>query len=462
MSGKPTAGDGAPTRSDEPEPTPTVDRRGLLRRIGAGAGVAAFGLGTAGTAAAQTTVTGGGDALQAAVAAASDGDTIVVDDSETYDPVTIDVGVTIETDADPTIEGDGGTGAAVSVGADDVTIEGVTVTNPDGLLGIKVQEGYDDVTITGNTVEDVGPTGRLGVSGIIVGQGDHDGIEITNNEIRNLDQETTDDSGFPTVNGIIFDANNDDPGAITDTTVNNNTIHDIESDIAPLGIVIQHETDGVDINNNEIRDLVAADDTDSDPSDDVDFDFTFAQGINVASPDTEDTVVNHNVIEDITSEETILPEAVKIDGDGGGLTFRANQLLVAVGLNNRNGTDGGDRDPADDPNVDAKNNWWGTADGPEEAAFNQDADDDERSDVVGNVTAEPFLRNPPGKADKGGNGNGNGNDNNGNENDNNGNGNNDNGNGNNGNGNGNDDNGNGNNGKGNGNGKGKGNGNGGG
>ncbi len=322
-----------------------------------------------------------------------------------------------------------------------MTVEGLTVTNPDGLLGIKVQEDYDGVTITDNTVENVGPTGRLGVTGIIVGQGDHDDVEITNNEIRDLDQETTDDSGFPTANGILFDADNSDPGTLTDTTVNNNTIHGIESDVAPLGIVVQHGTDGVDVNNNEIRDLVAADDTDSDPSDDVDFEFTFAQGINVASPETEDTVINHNVIEEITSEETILPEAVKIDGDGGGLTVRANQFLVAVGLNNRNGTDDDSRDPDDDPVVDAKNNYWGSRKGPEAAAFNRDADDDDRSDVVGNVTAEPFLRNPPGKKDRGGGkrdddgGDGDGDDGG-------------NGNGGNGNGNGGNDNGNGNNGKG--------------
>ncbi|WP_246986517.1 right-handed parallel beta-helix repeat-containing protein [Halorientalis marina] len=397
------------TNNDGPDPSDELrekfDRRQVLRGLGAGTTVTALSLGSVGTAAAATTtVSGGGDALQNAIDGASDGDTLVVTDSATYDPVTVDVSVTIETDADPTIEGDGGTGAAVSIEADDVTFAGFTVTNPDGLLGIKVQTDYDGATIEDNTVEDVGPTGRLGVTGIIVGQGDHDDIEISNNVIQNLDQETTDDSGFPTVNGILFDADGSTPGTITNTAVNNNVIRDVESDIAPLGIVVQHETDGVDINNNEIRDLTAADDTDSDPSDGVDFGFTFAQGINIASPSTADTVVNHNVIENITSAETILPEAVKIDGDGGGVKFRANQFLVAVGLNNRNGTDGGSRDPSDDPVIDAKNNWWGSRKGPEEADFNQDADDDKRSDVVGNVTYEPFLRNPPGKNSNKGNG----------------------------------------------------------
>jgi len=380
-----------------------ISRRSALKR-GTIAACALGAVSATTTASAATTVSGGGDALQDAIDNADDGDTLIVVDSATYNPITVDVAVTIETEEEPTIEGDSGISTAVSIEADDVTFEGFTVTNPDGLLGIKIQSDYDSATITDNTVENVGPTGRLGVTGIIVGQGDHDDIEITNNTIQNLDQETTDESGFPTVNGILFDAHNSDPGTVTDTAVNNNVIRDVESDIAPLGIVVQHETDGIDINNNEIRDLTAADDTDSDQSDGVDFGFTFAQGINIASPSTSDTVVAHNVIKDITSEETILPEAVKIDGDGSGLTFRANQFLVAVGLNNRNGTDGGSRDPSNDPEVDAKNNWWGSSKGPEEADFNQDADDDDRSDVVGNVEYEPFLRQPPG-----GNGSGRGN-----------------------------------------------------
>ena len=40
----------------------------------------------------------------------------------------------------------------------------------------------------------------------------------------------------------------------------------------------------------------------------------------LADPATADTVINHNVIEDISSAETILSEAVKIDGDGSGLS----------------------------------------------------------------------------------------------------------------------------------------------
>lgn len=191
------------------------------------------------TVAAETTaVSGGGSALQDAVDAASAGDTLVVADSTAYDPITVDVDVTVEADADPTIAGDSGTSAAVSIEADGVALAGFTVTNPDGLLGIKVERDVNDATGTGNVVESVGPTGRLGVTGIVVRQGDHDGIGLTNNVVQNLDQETTEDSGFPTVNGVLFDADNSSTRTITNTAVNNNTIRDIESDVAPLGIVV--------------------------------------------------------------------------------------------------------------------------------------------------------------------------------------------------------------------------------
>ncbi|MFC6786636.1 right-handed parallel beta-helix repeat-containing protein [Halobaculum halobium] len=390
-----------------------LSRRGALRASTLAAGGIALARLGAGRAAAQTTVTGGGDALQEAIDAADEGDTVVVADDATYDPVTIDVAdLAVEADGDPTVEGAGGTGAAVTVEADGVTLSGITVTNPGGLLGIKVEAGFDDAAIVNNVIEDVGPTGRLGVTGIVVGQGDHDGIEIANNEIRDLDQETTDDSGFPTANGILFDADNSKPGTISDCSVVNNTIEGIESDVAPLGIVVQHATAGLSIVNNEVRDLVAADDTDSDQSDSVDFGFTFAQGLNVASPSTADTVVARNTFEDITSAETILPEAVKIDGDGGGVRFHANVFAVAIGVNNRNGDDDGSRDPSGDPTVDARNNYWGSREGPEEADFNQAADDDDRADVVGRVAYEPYLRNGPGGrggGDNGGNGQGGGN-----------------------------------------------------
>jgi hypothetical protein len=370
------------------------DRRRFLKTT-AVAGAGACGLVSfSGSAGAETTVSGGGDALQTAIDSASSGDRLVVEDSRKYDPIVVDVAVSIETTARPKIQGRNEQ-LAVSIDSDGVTIDGFDVRNPGGLLGIKVQPGYDDVTIVNNQIRNVGPTGRLGVTGIVVGQGDHDDVRIEGNDIRNLDQETTENSGFPTVNGILFDTGDSAPGTVSNAVVNDNTIRDLESDIAPIGIIVQHATDGMKINDNEITDLRAADETDSDPDDGVDFGFTFAQGINITSPSTSETTVDGNEIRDITSDEVIFGEAVKIDGNSGGVTFSQNEFVAPVGLNNRNGTDDGNRDPSNDPRIDATNNWWSSPKGPEEAAFNQDADGDDRADVVGNVEYEPFLDKPP-------------------------------------------------------------------
>jgi hypothetical protein len=224
-----------------------------------------------------------------------------------------------------------------------------------------------------------------------------------------LENEIGEPSQFdPTVNGILFDADNASPETITDVTVVNNEISGLTSDVAPLGIVVQHETENVTINNNEINDLTASIDSDSDDTDDgQDQPKTFAQGINIGSPSTSETVINGNTIEDVVDEdekgdsfkttEGFYGEAVKLgdEADPSGLTVRANQFLAAVGVNN-----------AAPETLDAKSNYWGSRQGPEEVDSNLDSDDDDRADVVGNVDFEPFRRNPPGGSG-GGNGRGN-------------------------------------------------------
>ncbi|QIO20922.1 twin-arginine translocation signal domain-containing protein [Haloarcula sp. JP-L23] len=61
-----------------------VSRRAVLKRGTIAAGVLGLG-GLAGPAAADSTVSGGGDALQSAINDAGDGDTLKVTDSATYD-----------------------------------------------------------------------------------------------------------------------------------------------------------------------------------------------------------------------------------------------------------------------------------------------------------------------------------------------------------------------------------------
>lgn len=348
--------------------------------------------------AATLTVSGGGDALQQAIKNASDGDTIVVTDSADYNPITVDVDVTIETEASPTIVGEGGITSAVGINSDGVTVRGFRITNDSGLIGVKINPEYDDITIENNLIENLGPTEFLGVSGVVVGNGSYDNITIANNTIQDLENEVGERSQFnPTVNGILFDAK-DGGEVVSNSGVNNNTIRRLTSDIAALGIVTQQELDDVAINNNNISGILVDPATDSDDSDDSDGGepgFAFGQGINITSPSTTGVDINSNRIEEVTVQNTtekdvtvFFGESVKVDGDASGATFRTNSFFGPVGLNNQNGADNA-------PTVDARNNYWGSSNGPDTADSNLDADGDGQSEVIGNVRFRPFQRNDP-------------------------------------------------------------------
>lgn len=383
--------------------------RNATRRTVIKAGLGAAGAAVVGglasrPASAQQTVTGGGDELQAAIDAAQQGDTLVVADSLEYDPITVPVGVTIEASGDPTIVGAGGITSAVSIEADGVTIRGFTITNEGGLTGVKLEpadraagRGRSDVTVADNVIEDLGSTEFLGVSGVVVGNGDHENVRIVNNTIRRVKNEIGERSRFnPTVNGVLFDAGG--PGErVTDATVANNTIRDLTSDVAAIGLTLQHDLTDVAVANNEIAGITVSPATDGNPDDDGQPQpAVFAQGINVGLPNGPSTTrgvpVTSNRIEDVSvsapdGEVTaFFPESVKVGPgtDVGGLRFRANSLLTVVGVNN-----------AAEGTVDARNNYWGSSAGPEVADTNLDASPGGGSDVVGPVRFRPFQPNDP-------------------------------------------------------------------
>jgi hypothetical protein len=199
------------TGSDSGDETAERRERGattrprLLRTTGAAA-VGAVGLAASTGAASAATLTVPADypTVQAAVDAAGPGDEVVVTGG-TYDgTLTVDVAdLTVRTSSPraATVSGsDSETGAAVSVEADGVTVAGFAVTNPGRLLGLKVQTGYEDVTVDGVHVSNVGPFTRLGTTGIIAGGG-NDGLRIRDSVVENVASEFPDDeSGYPTTN----------------------------------------------------------------------------------------------------------------------------------------------------------------------------------------------------------------------------------------------------------------------
>jgi predicted ribosomally synthesized peptide with SipW-like signal peptide len=299
-----------------------------------------------------------GESIQDAIDTAASGDTISVFGwgSAFEEQLTVETGGLTLARASaerPTVDA-GGASPVVSIDADGVTVDGFAVTSPDGLLGIKVQSNIDDAQLCNNRIFDLGPTGSLGVSGIIVDQGDHSGIDIFGNTIEDLFQ--TDDGSFATVNGIIFDADNSNPGLLTDTTVERNRIRNLESTTAPLGIVVQHRVDGLTVEANTVSSLTA--DNSLGPGSFT----TFAQGLSIDSPATTDFDIVDNTIEDVVSEgvdsgDGFFGEDIKIEpsADVSGIGVHGNNLLSAIGLNNANGNN---------PPVAAENNYWNSSTGP--------------------------------------------------------------------------------------------------
>lgn len=323
-----------------------------------------------------------GDSIQAAVDAASPGDVIGVAAETFTEQVTVSVAdLTLIGRSGATIDGNGG-GAPVTIAADGVRVDGFEITNPSGLIGIAVDPGVDGVTICNNRIFDIGPTGSLGVTGIVFGTeatGGHDDVAVFNNVIETLRQE--DDGSFATVNGILFNTGNS-PGVISNVSVRSNVFRDFESTTAPLGIVVQQDTDGVTIEDNEFRDFLADNSLGAGSFD------TFAQGLNVANSANTDFVVAGNVFgADILSNDGFYPEAVKVESsvDVNGVHITGNDLLTAFGLTN-----------AASGTVDAENNYWNDPTGPNTTTSQlNDGTVDSRpttpSVALGAVDADPFL-----------------------------------------------------------------------
>ena len=332
-----------------------------------------------------------GESLQDAIDAADEGATIevVADRFEVSDgPLVVDTpGLTLrsvgprativrtDTTTDPN------TGPVIDIREDDVTVERFEVTNPDGLLGIMVTGPSNGVTVRNNRVRDIGPVGRLGVTGIIAQGGAHEDLTVEHNLVTGLRNEINEQSpgGFPgpTVNGIFVDDED-----LLDSTISNNVVSDLASDYAPIGILLNSPAENVTVADNYVTGLLASPSVDSDDTDDAaSYSFTFAQGINVTSDPTTDVAIVENTVTDIQSDVQFRGEAVKLDGDASGVALNRNNLLAPVGVNNADGSE-----------LDATDNWWGSPAGPEVASSTPPSTTDpDRRDVLGNVDFDPFL-----------------------------------------------------------------------
>jgi len=341
-------------------------------------------------------------APQDAINAASPGDIVCVEDGTYAGTLTIatpDVRVVALSPRRARIAGGDATiGSAVRIEADGVTFEGFEVTFPGGLIGITIGANIDGVTVRNTRVFDLGPTGRLGVTGIIADGGNRS-LTIEGNVVEDLRNEFTSNDGFPTVNGIF--ANDDRADGFAGSVIRDNTVQNLASDNAVLGILLQGTLSDVDVQGNVIENLSADPANDSNEADDsvvydddLDDGFdgtlaTFAQGVNIDAAETSAAEVaggvriTRNIIRGVRATG-FNGEAVKVDGGARGLTVEFNDLLSTVGFSN--GTT---------PAVAATCNYWGHPLGPRIVDDNPSADDDpnpqNRSAQVGPADTQPWL-----------------------------------------------------------------------
>ncbi|MHB1002699.1 MAG: OmpL47-type beta-barrel domain-containing protein, partial [Thermoleophilia bacterium] len=297
--------------------------------------------------------------IQNAIDKASPGDTINVAAGSYSGNLNINKSLTLSGAgaASTTIAGTGGT--SVTITADNVTIDGFTVSNPSGKHGI-VATDHSNLAITNNIVSDIGSSDvttsgtNFGI-GIVSSAAAVDNITITGNQVNNVvggDHKSADAIAVGWSTGS-FD--------VTNLLIQGNTISNITSDTSAwpagrgaYGIIINHGT-GVtgktvapQILDNDISDLEGL----------------WAHGIGLEG-NTPNALVQGNAIDNLVDhkspgdpdaaaimvEDNIAADTVTISGNSFTNTW--------FGVRNVTGI-----------MVDATNNWWGDSSGPYHAVNN--------------------------------------------------------------------------------------------
>ena len=223
--------------------------------------------------------------IQAAVDAATDGDTIRVRNATYRQSVTIETSnITLTGVNNPTIVGDGAdTGsqphAAIHVNGNgptrETTIEGFTIRNPDGHYGVYAGTGgsnsdVDGFELRGNVIKDIATNrdSHKPLAGSVAGlyvRAQYDSLIVENNTVKNIN--TTGDPGQNAVglsfSSFIGDAAFDDSDKTSeagdDTTVSNNTISGVSGakSSRTKGISVSGEFDDLTIESNTITGVSA-------------------------------------------------------------------------------------------------------------------------------------------------------------------------------------------------------------
>ncbi|WP_254274176.1 hypothetical protein [Haloarcula marina] len=373
-----------------------MTERNLTRRRVLQYGAVASGLAVGGSALAAQQTPGDGDCsltaaadgsgdyadLQAAVDAASDGETVCVAPGEYDGTVVVDTpNVTLaatepeaatvtgsETPADP----------AIRVAADSVALTGLTVRNSDGALGVSVDADATDVTLRNNRIVGVGPV--AGSATAIRAAGGNAGLTVSGNTVESVASEFGEEAADgPTATGIALGEAG--AGGHADVTVENNAVRAVQSEAGAVGLAFGGTLDGASVQGNRVTGLAGRNDR-SESEQAAPFE-TYARGLVVDADRTAEVTVEWNVFEDITAEY-YNGESARFESGAGGVTLRLNNFLTVVGVHNRTETA-----------VAGSCNYWGSRDGPRQVDSNRAADDElpetDRAAIVGPMTFRPWL-----------------------------------------------------------------------
>lgn len=362
--------------------------------------------------------------IQAAVNVASSGDVIeaksgVYDESVTIDTANVTIrGVTDPRpqDSDPAIIfGQSSSSDAVSINADNVTIDQLGITHPNGAegtettdfagaVGVNVQSGNHDVTIQDSVIANIGTQNDDANPIGVYAEGDTDGITVERSAIVNLrgtfddgddDFTTADDTaGNPdegAVQAILINsqqAQGGINGPITNAQIQGNIIGNLTDTRSTVAVRFNGEVTG-EITDNRMEDLNTEGDI---PGTDEPGGFTqvisLAEGGNsVTGP--RDVTISRNTIANIetTTESNFAPPYGIIIGsstDASSVSIVQNNIVLDDAPGNRTSTAVGVANGADET-LDARLNWWGSDRGPGGESTNR---------VMGDVAYDPFLTTP--------------------------------------------------------------------
>lgn len=318
--------------------------------------------------------------IQAAVNQVLAGGTVIVAAGTYNESVVIDKSLTLQSStgaASTIINGNSATENyyMVSIEADNVTLDGFTITNPlynasADASGVVTNLGKSSIRITNNIIHDIGTSTRSPVSfgtfGINVGP--VNGLEIDHNTIYSIKNSDASSSAM----GIFVWGNN-----TTDTAKNinihDNVIHDITnpSDFND-GINAGGDSANVVISNNTISAPIK-------------------RGIATNAFMDGDASITNNLVSGASSYGILLhsPFAQSVTcntvtGSGIGIQVNDTSAAPTINYNNIVGNTTWGLNNLSNNMVNAENNWWGAADGPSGAG---DA-------VSDNVDFEPFRTSP--------------------------------------------------------------------